>query len=616
MSKHLKALGKLKKNVLGLSTANLDTEITSLSERRDKLPILIYEKTDEAIAAEVLSNMVDKYHLKEASLIKKEEKDKLTGNITTTLNFPSDIEVTTFINTINEELSAKCETQTVIDSSKEKVVEFFSVENSGKMNLNLVQQPIGEVYGPISGGIDGDTTSSILNYQSFNNNAYNYADSSKYLHFINLVEKGDLKLDFEVTNPHFNTLSYTYTLTSELGSKEKLSASKETPDGAISNEKGNILIIKSDKENVYNVFTNLSATGTPVTTTTYDLNKESFSKIELVDEKGGKTSFSLTFENAGLIVKEQKLPTEKSFAVVERLALAYRDTYIKNYMEYLPDFAQLKYFLNQELEYEFGKYEPRVMPPPRGVDEELDEELDEGEISDFEKLRSKFTNFTNDIVAELTYLFYGDLSKSKRINKIETYRKNISIAVLNLGKQNDNSKNILKTYGEDNLIVVKDSLNSLNKENDEIDTKITTLQTEKTTISEVELERREQTEDLEEILGSVDTTFIDKAGLSKESIISAQSAHTETLKIYSGARVDKIIKESIAKGVFEVEVFELTDIEALLLVNAGYYIKETTEPIKKGNKIVEKTSWTINWESANSILGEEAEGPIAEVPKE
>ena len=68
MSKHLRALGKLKKNVLGLSTVNLDTEITSLSERRDKLPTLIYEKTDEAIAAEVLSNMVDKYHLKEASL--------------------------------------------------------------------------------------------------------------------------------------------------------------------------------------------------------------------------------------------------------------------------------------------------------------------------------------------------------------------------------------------------------------------------------------------------------------------------------------------------------------------------------------------------------------------
>ena len=87
MSKHLRALGKLKKNVLGLSTANLDTEITSLGQRRDKLPTLIYEKTDESAAAEVLANMVDKYHLKEASLIKKEVKDKLTGNITTTLNF-------------------------------------------------------------------------------------------------------------------------------------------------------------------------------------------------------------------------------------------------------------------------------------------------------------------------------------------------------------------------------------------------------------------------------------------------------------------------------------------------------------------------------------------------
>ena len=583
MSKHLRALGKLKKNVLGLSTANLDTEITSLGQRRDKLPTLIYEKTDESAAAEVLANMVDKYHLKEASLIKKEVKDKLTGNITTTLNFPSSMELTTFINTINEELSAKCETQIVIDSAKKRAEGFFSVKTGRE---------------PIS-GIDGDTISSITNYQRFNDNAYNYTESSMYLHFINLVEKGDLKLEFEVTNPHFNILSYTYTLTSELGSKEKLVTSKGTPDGAINNEKGNILIVKSDKENVYNVFTNLSATGTPVTTTTYDLNTESFSKIELVDEKGGKTSFSLTFEKSGDLERELKLPTEKSFEVVERLVLAYRDTYIKNYMEYLPDFAQLKYFLTQNMEDVFGKYVSRVFEGEFGGEEDLDNE----------KLKSKFTYFTNEIIDTLSSLFYGDLSKSKRIDTIERYRKNISIAVLNLGKQNDNSKNILSTFGESNLIVVKNELNSLNKENGDIDKKIEVLQTEKTTISEVEVERREQTEDLEEILGGVDTTFIDKAGLSDGSIISAKSAHTETLKIYTGQRINKIINETILKGEFEVEVFELTDIEAKLLLSAGYYIKETTEPVKSGNRIVQKSSWTINWESANSILEKAPIGP-------
>lgn len=583
MSKHLRALGKLKKNVLGLSTANLDTEITSLGQRRDKLPTLIYEKTDESAAAEVLANMVDKYHLKEASLIKKEVKDKLTGNITTTLNFPSSMELTTFINTINEELSAKCETQIVIDSAKKRAEGFFSVKTGRE---------------PIS-GIDGDTISSITNYQRFNDNAYNYTESSMYLHFINLVEKGDLKLEFEVTNPHFNILSYTYTLTSELGSKEKLVTSKGTPDGAINNEKGNILIVKSDKENVYNVFTNLSATGTPVTTTTYDLNTESFSKIELVDEKGGKTSFSLTFEESGDLGKELKLPTEKSFEVVERLVLAYRDTYIKNYMEYLPDFAQLKYFLTQNMEDVFGKYVSRVFEGEFGGEEDLDNE----------KLKSKFTYFTNEIIDTLSSLFYGDLSKSKRIDTIERYRKNISIAVLNLGKQNDNSKNILSTFGESNLIVVKNELNSLNKENGDIDKKIEVLQTEKTTISEVEVERREQTEDLEEILGGVDTTFIDKAGLSEGSIISAKSAHTETLKIYTGQRINKIINETILKGEFEVEVFELTDIEAKLLLSAGYYIKETTEPVKSGNRVVQKSSWTINWESANSILEKAPIGP-------
>jgi len=596
MSKHLKALGKLKKNVLGLSTANLDTEITSLSERRDKLPTLIYEKTDEAIAAEVLSNMVDKYHLKEASLVERENKDSEEGG--TIIGFPSPLEVTTFINTINEELSAKCETQTVIDSAKRKVIDFFAVKQGGLVG------PIGVDFG---GGIDGTTTSSILNYQKFNDNAYNYTDSSKYLHFINLVEKGDLKLEFSDA-VHTIGKEYTYTLISDKRGKLPLNyvLDKETGDEKLSYENFNIL--PTDKENVFN-FIDTEVSSDPLTTITFDGKTELFNDFKITNGKGEEEKFSLVFSSMfeGPIAGVNKVPTEKSFEVVERLALAYRDTYIKNYTEYLPDFAQLKYFINLELEYEFGKYEPRVKEPPRGVDEELDE----GEISDFEKLRSKFTNFTNDIIFEITNLFYGNLSKSKRIDSIENYRKNISIAVLNLGTQNDNSKNILRTYGEGNLTFVKDELNTLNKENDEIDTKITTLQTEKTTISEVELERREQTEDLEEILGGVDTTFIDKAGLSDGSIISAKSAHTETLKIYSGARIDKIIKEAIAEGKFEVEVFDLTDIEAKLLLDVGYYIKETTEVnvIDPNNKSVGRreeilTTWTINWESANSIIGE------------
>jgi len=301
MSKHLKALGKLRKNVLGLSTANLDTEIKSLSERRDKLPTLIYEKTDEAIAAEVLSNMVDKYHLKEASLVERENKDSKEGG--TIIGFPSSVEVRTFVDAINEELSAKCETQTVIDSAKKKVIDFFAVKEGGLVEPIGVDIPIsggvgkpisGGVGRPISGGIDGDTISSITNYQRFNDNAYNYADSSKYLDFINLVEKGDLKLEFELTNPHFNTLSYTYNLESETFGREILGESEDFL-GGVQNEKGNIIITNSDKENVYNVY--LSPTGAPVTTTTYDLNKESFSDFVVEVKEGVKVTYSLTFQS-------------------------------------------------------------------------------------------------------------------------------------------------------------------------------------------------------------------------------------------------------------------------------------------------------------------------------
>ena len=49
-------------------------------------------------------------------------------------------------------------------------------------------------------------------------------------------------------------------------------------------------------------------------------------------------------------------------------------------------------------------------------------------------------------------------------------------------------------------------------------------------------------------------------------------------------------------------------------VDGGYYIKETTEPKKSGNRVIEVTTWTINWESANSILGKEAEVPKEPLP--
>ena len=529
MSKHLRALGKLRKNVLGLTTTNLNTEITSLGERRDKLPTLIYEKTDEATAAEVLSNMVDKYHLKEASLV--EIMGKIEGE--SSLGFPSSMEVTTFINTINEELSAKCETQTVIDSAKRKVAEFFSVKTDGLINS----------------GIDGTTTSSILNYQKFNDNAYNYTDSSKYLHFINLVEKGDLKLEFSDA-VHTIGKEYTYTLISDNRGKLTLNyvLDKETGDEKLSYE--NFSIVPTDKENVFN-FIDTGVSSDPLTTITFDGKTELFNDFKITNGKGEEEKFSLVFSSE-LERGANRVPTEKSFAEVERLALAYRDTYIKNYREYLPDFAQLKYFLNKELEYEFGKYELRIRFPEEG----------EEELSDVDKLRSKYTQFTNDIIDEIEYLFYGSLSKSDRINSIERYRKNISIAVLNLGTQNDNSKNILSTYGEDNLIVVKDTLNSLNKENDEIDTKITTLQTEKTTINEFDLERREQLEDLEEILGGVDTTFIDDTfSISGDVITSKTTEAAPSVSVIFSEKVNLIlIVLSIPKRpLFAVPSSGLTD---------------------------------------------------------
>ena len=210
------------------------------------------------------------------------------------------------------------------------------------------------------------------------------------------------------------------------------------------------------------------------------------------------------------------------------------------------------------------------------------------------------------------------MSEGEKINSIEGYKKSINTSALNLNLQNDNSKNIITLYGATYLDSQKDIFSSLDTENSSIRSKISILQNEQTNITNVNNEKKEQLEDLKSLLGSVDTEFINNNKLS--SIISASSAHTETLKIYSGARIDKLIRDAIAEGKFEVEVFELTDIEAKILLDNGYFIKETTEPKKSGNRVIQVSSWTINWESANSTSTKieppiEIEPPYA-APKE
>jgi hypothetical protein len=52
---------------------------------------------------------------------------------------------------------------------------------------------------------------------------------------------------------------------------------------------------------------------------------------------------------------------------------------------------------------------------------------------------------------------------------------------------------------------------------------------------------------------------------------------------------------------FNIELENITAIEVSLLLELGYVIEESTEPKKKGNKVVEVSTFTISWEDGNSF---------------
>ena len=103
---------------------------------------------------------------------------------------------------------------------------------------------------------------------------------------------------------------------------------------------------------------------------------------------------------------------------------------------------------------------------------------------------------------------------------------------------------------------------------------------------------------------------IDKNSLI--SLTSASDTHKTTLRVYSGTRINETIQTAAAEGKFFVEVFELTDIEAKIVLSKGYELLESTEStvhdpknVAGGRRTEILTTWTISWENANNINNEE-----------
>lgn len=561
MSKHFNRLRGIGRRALGLNSLDLNTQINNLTTTRDKLPTLTFNATEEVAAAKVLSKLVETYHLQGTSGGVKEG----VVNPIPVLNV-EEIKSEAFTS-----LCAVTTTTSVIDATKKQIDSLF------------------ELSGRISEGFDASTLSTIINFDRFLSNSENYADSSLYQYFYELVYSGKLKIEKE-KEPHLNK-AYTYTLVEKGGDNLSL---LYAPGGYLQEKDSQFSIGPIDgKENVFNVYQNGTATGDPVATITYNKEKDAFSSFT-VGEGEKQLTYTLKFESE--LVKGGKV-SETTYKEVDKLVLNLKSTYEKNLTEYLPSFMKYQSWVKDLVDTYFSKLEKPVKE--EGEKEEL---IKEDLTPDY---AYNYSNLTNDLVVDL--LSFDGQDRQTKINSMEGQKKQINIAVINLGIQNDSSKNILTSFGKINLEAKEETLSNLELESVKITDTIGELRIEESKISEYETKKKEQIEEIRETVAEENLTFLKKNELV--NIITASEAHKLSLKYLVSTKIDNLIKEAAGKGKFNIELENLTAIEVSLLLELNYVIEESTEPKKKGNKVVEVSTFTISWEDANSI-GKELEEPL------
>lgn len=279
------------------------------------------------------------------------------------------------------------------------------------------------------------------------------------------------------------------------------------------------------------------------------------------------------------LVLEGKELSEDSLKELNKIVLNYLPTYEQKFIEFLPTYMSYKdsFETIKSLYIEDGK--------GTGIIDKTRSVL--SDVQDFSE-RTKL-----DQLGIKTELESG----------IRKYK-------LSFGELNISDKNIISKYGVSNLKKEKESLISLQKENESIDDTITSLVKEKNQISQSKINKDDSVDELNELLDGIDTSYIVKNSLI--SLSAASETHRATLSVYSGVRIGAIINQAAKEGKFFVEVFELTDIEAKIVLDKGYELLESTESIVRdpnnigaGRKTEILTTWTISWENANSFASEE-----------
>ena len=279
------------------------------------------------------------------------------------------------------------------------------------------------------------------------------------------------------------------------------------------------------------------------------------------------------------LVLEGKELSEDSLKELNKIVLNYLPTYEQKFIEFLPTYMSYKDSFDtiKNLYIEDGK--------GTGI---------------IDKTISVLSDVQN----------FSERTKLDQLGIRTELESNIRKYKLSFGELNISDKNITSKYGVSNLKKEKESLISLQKENESIDDTITSLVKEKTQISQSKINKDDSVDELNVLLGGIDTTFIERNSLI--NLTTAVETHKATLSVYSGERIGEIIDKASKEGNFNVEVFELTDIEAKIIVDRGYELLESTESIVldpnnigAGRKTETLTTWTISWENANSFASEE-----------
>ena len=275
------------------------------------------------------------------------------------------------------------------------------------------------------------------------------------------------------------------------------------------------------------------------------------------------------------LVFEGKELSEDSLKELNKIVLNYLPTYKQKFTEYLPEHMDyVDSFENVENLYlEDGKGDG-IIDKTRSV---------LSDVQDF-SIRTKIIQL--EIVTQLE-------------SNIREYK--LSFVDLDIS-----DKNIISTYGEPNLKNEKDRLNYLQNENESIDDTISTLVRERERIILAKKEKDDSVAEVGNLLGDSDTSFIVDNELI--NLPTAAETHKKTLTLFSGERIGEIINAASDEGKFFVEVFELTDIEASIVLGKGYELLESSEDLVYNYNTVEGvrkkeklTTWTISWENGNSF---------------